>query len=119
MRVITIVIITIFSSHLAAQHSYLPSVKTLTTKDGLSSNIIHDIHKDQRGFIWIGTEYGLNRYDGQEFDFFSKDNQEHMTIEAVHNIVNDGQRHLWILKNHERYNYDYSSCELNIFDTYT
>ncbi len=119
MRVFLITILTVFTFHLAAQHSYLPSVKTLTTNDGLSSNNVHAIHKDQRGFIWIGTEYGLDRYDGQEFDFFSKDNQEHMTIEAVHNIISDGHRHLWILKNHEKYNYDYSSCELNIFDIYT
>ena len=119
MRVILIVISIFTTFHLAAQHSYRPSIKTLTTKEGLSSDVVHAIHKDNRGFIWIGTEYGLNRYDGQEFDFFSKDNQEHMTINSVHKIADDGQGHLWILKSREKYDYDYTSCELNIFDIYS
>ena len=91
MRIIQLIgCLWIFTLTLAAQNSYLPSVKTLTTKDGLSSNVVHAIHKDKRGFVWIGTEYGLNRYDGQEFDFFSKENQTYMTIDAVHKIASDG-----------------------------
>ena len=81
----------IIAIKLTAQSSYIPTVKTLTTKDGLSSNLVHAIHKDKRGFIWIGTEHGLDRFDGQEFDFYSKDNQKHMTIDAVHKIVSDNQ----------------------------
>lgn len=80
-RLIGLFIIITYS--LTAQHSYLPSVQTYTTKDGLSSDIVYAFHKDERGFIWIGTEYGLNRFDGQEFDLFSKSNQEKMTINAV------------------------------------
>ena len=114
-----LLLITIIIFPLAGQQSYLPSVKTFTTKDGLSSNVVHAIHKDSRGFIWIGTEYGLNRFDGQEFDLFTRENQEHMTIEAIHKIASDGQGHLWILKSREKYDYDYTFCELNIFDTYS
>lgn len=118
MNIKLLCILLILSTYLTAQQ-YLPTVKQYTTKDGLSSDVVHAIHKDQRGFIWIGTEYGLNRFDGQEFDFFSRDNQAFMTIEAVHKIASDGQGHLWILKSREKYNYDYSGTELNIFDIYT
>jgi len=41
-----------------------------TTKDGLSQNRIFDIIQDDLGFIWIGTEDGLNRYDGYTFKIF-------------------------------------------------
>ncbi|HNC43671.1 MAG TPA: two-component regulator propeller domain-containing protein, partial [Acidobacteriota bacterium] len=34
----------------------------LTQEDGLSNNAIRTIFQDRKGFIWIGTEDGLNRY---------------------------------------------------------
>ncbi|MCC6401960.1 MAG: hypothetical protein IT227_14450 [Flavobacteriales bacterium] len=42
----------------------------LTTEDGLSDNAITCIFEDRAGYIWIGTERGLNRYDGQRVDRF-------------------------------------------------
>ena len=36
----------------------------LTINEGLCDNYIRAIHKDQQGFIWIGTSNGLDRYDG-------------------------------------------------------
>lgn len=36
----------------------------IDTRDGLSNSQVSSILKDSRGFVWIGTPYGLNRYDG-------------------------------------------------------
>ena len=41
-------------------------------KDGLPSPIIYCIFQDSRGFLWIGTENGLSRFDGGEFKNFKK-----------------------------------------------
>ncbi|MBK8683868.1 MAG: hypothetical protein IPN26_02170 [Bacteroidetes bacterium] len=38
-----------------------------TTKDGLPSTVVHNITQDRQGFIWIATESGLCRFDGDEF----------------------------------------------------
>jgi signal transduction histidine kinase/ligand-binding sensor domain-containing protein/DNA-binding response OmpR family regulator len=38
--------------------------------DGLSNNAINCIYKDNKGFVWIGTGSGLNRYDGYTFKVF-------------------------------------------------
>lgn len=42
----------------------LVKFKTFTTSDGLSQNNVFSIAQDNLGFIWMGTEDGLNRYDG-------------------------------------------------------
>ena len=42
----------------------------LNETHGLSNNVINDILQDQTGFIWVATEDGLFRYDGNEFIIF-------------------------------------------------
>ena len=37
---------------------------------GLSSNKVRCIFKDERGFVWIGTEDGLNLFDGHSFEVY-------------------------------------------------
>ncbi len=38
-----------------------------TVKEGLSDNNVTCIQQDDRGFVWVGTEIGLNRFDGNQF----------------------------------------------------
>lgn len=45
--------------------------RTITISDGLSNNIINTIYKDKRGFIWLGTQTGLDRFDGINVKSFS------------------------------------------------
>jgi streptogramin lyase len=46
----------------------------ISLAQGLSQSIVETIIQDKNGFIWIGTEDGLNRFDGYKFDVF-KENQ--------------------------------------------
>ena len=52
--------------------------KNYQVQNGLSSNTITTILQDKKGFIWIGTRNGLNRFDGNTFKIF-------------HNILSDAQ----------------------------
>lgn len=48
--------------------------KRLDTREGLSSSMVNSILRDSRGYVWLGTGYGLNRYDGYRVrTFFSYD----------------------------------------------
>ncbi|MEM9830912.1 MAG: two-component regulator propeller domain-containing protein [Bacteroidota bacterium] len=42
----------------------------LTTQQGLSHSTVYTITQDSKGFIWLGTREGLNRYDGYELETF-------------------------------------------------
>ena len=57
------------TSHLPAQ---VPSLyfDKITNQSGLSNNKVNCILQDTRGFIWLGTDDGLNRYDGNNFTIF-------------------------------------------------
>lgn len=49
-------------------------VEHLDVKDGLLNGFITDIAQDSRGFLWIATDAGLNRFDGENFKAFTEKN---------------------------------------------
>ena len=55
------------------QHTTSLKVRHLGIRDGLSSNSIWSIFQDSKGFIWIGTMAGLDKYDGYSFKKFLSD----------------------------------------------
>ncbi|MBL1214577.1 MAG: SpoIIE family protein phosphatase [Ignavibacteriae bacterium] len=68
-RCYLIVMILFCTTQISAQNKPV-KFERLSSKEGLSQNKIFDIVQDSSGFIWIGTEDGLNRFDGYEFKVF-------------------------------------------------
>lgn len=57
-----------------------PKFVHLDITSGLSQNTVNVIYQDSRGFIWLGAQEGLNRYDGAEFKIFYSDPRNPDTI---------------------------------------
>jgi signal transduction histidine kinase/ligand-binding sensor domain-containing protein/DNA-binding response OmpR family regulator len=57
----------------------------LGIEDGLSNNSVTSIYQDEKGFIWIGTFDGLNRFDGYDFRLFRNQPGDKSTL--IHNRV--------------------------------
>ena len=70
----------------------------LTRENGLSHNKINCILQDQRGFIWIGTDDGLNRYDGSKFIIYRNKPSDSTSLSGniVTDLLEDKQGVLWI-----------------------
>lgn len=58
----------LFGAGIASYSQYFDfSFEHLTTEDGLSNDVVNAIVQDKTGFMWFGTNDGLNRYDGRNF----------------------------------------------------
>ncbi|WP_167607604.1 hybrid sensor histidine kinase/response regulator transcription factor [Maribellus sediminis] len=79
-----------------AQPSYV--FLHLTTKDGLSNGNVSSILKDSYGFLWVGTEYGLNRYDGYGFKTYTTEANlsNSMLSNNIQGMQEDGLGNIWI-----------------------
>ena len=80
------------------QNLYSQSISLLSTEDGLSNNIVYDIQKDDKGFIWFATDNGLNRYNGYSFTkFYHKpENNSSIASNVCRSLLKDKQGNLWI-----------------------
>ena len=54
--------------------------RRLDTRDGLSNSQVNCVYRDSRGFVWMGTAYGLNRYDGYRFKTFYANMRDTTTL---------------------------------------
>lgn len=70
----------------------------ISVNEGLSQDIVRSIFQDSRGFMWFGTEDGLNRYDGYSIEVFKHDPRDSNSISQndIDEIYEDRRQRLWI-----------------------
>ena len=69
-----------------------------TVEDGLAMGVVQAILQDRRGFMWFGTQDGLNRYDGYDFKIYKQDprNPHSISSDLIMSIGEDRNGNLWI-----------------------
>lgn len=72
--------------------------KYLSIEDGLSQSVAYDILQDSRGYIWIATQDGLNRYDGYKFHVYQMQpgNENSLSTNIIRRLIEDKEGNIWI-----------------------
>jgi len=70
----------------------------LSLEQGLSQSVVNVIMQDRTGFLWVGTDDGLNRFDGYNFKVYKPDADDPQSLSdrTITDIVEDQQGNLWI-----------------------
>ncbi|WP_423146570.1 two-component regulator propeller domain-containing protein [Rubrolithibacter danxiaensis] len=93
---ISFLIISIISNGFAQNNEL--KFKHLTTDDGLSQNSVSCILKDKWGYLWFGTQEGLNKYDGYKFTVYrhTRKNKNSLPVNDITCLEQDTAGNLWV-----------------------
>lgn len=87
----------------------------LPSGNSLSNQYITGMVQDQFGYIWVGTQDGINRYDGHEVRTYHVFNQEDIeqSVGGVEHLLVDGENQVWVATNSGLilYNWRYDAFE--------
>jgi len=94
-KLITIAILSFIPLVGKSQNLYF---KHLTIEDGLSQSAITSLAQDEKGFLWVGTRDGLNRYDGINFNIYrnNSDDPNSLSNNEITCLDFDQYNHLWV-----------------------
>lgn len=93
----------------------LQNFETIGVDEGLSQNSVYGMYQDKRGFLWIGTADGLNRYDGKEIRKFKARLSTTEPYNANYirgNIAEDKDENLWYYTENGLYMYNRSTDKI-------
>jgi two-component sensor histidine kinase len=96
--------------------SYTVEKQFISVKDGLASREVYCVAQDQHGFIWFGTKFGLNRYDGKNVKLFTT--QDGLSSNIIVNLFVDAENHL-IIQHGLRWAPHVSNGTTDVFDVNT
>lgn len=93
-----IVILSLNSKHTYANSYNDINFKSLTIENGLSQSTVETILQDSNGYMWIGTNDGLNKYNGYSFKKYEHDIYDKNTISSnyIVDIVEDKDGYIWV-----------------------
>jgi signal transduction histidine kinase/ligand-binding sensor domain-containing protein len=81
-----------------AQTDYPIRFQHITSDNGLSQGHILCMLQDKEGYIWIGTYYGLNRFNGYSIDVFTENSKDTKALisKVVYSLFEDKDGYIWV-----------------------
>lgn len=75
-----------------------PRIKYFTLEDGISQVSSNDLLLDSSDFIWIATQDGLNKFDGNKFNHYKYDKKDSLTLSGnlINKLLEDSTGKIWV-----------------------
>ena len=91
-----------------------------TSDKEISSSLINQIYQDSKGFVWIATEDGLNRFDGNKFTIYRHENKDPLSLKInyVQTVLEDHMNRFWIGSSSGLLRYNRASDNFTEFNLY-
>jgi ligand-binding sensor domain-containing protein/signal transduction histidine kinase len=72
--------------------------QTISLEEGLSQSVANVILQDRRGFLWFGTQDGLNRYDGHNFKVYKPNPEDPASLSDgwIESLFEDSDGYIWV-----------------------
>ena len=90
--------------------SSIYTFKRISALEGLSQTTVYSICQDSLGYIWIGTQDGLNKYNGHNMVVYESDSQDSTSLSSsfVKSLFVDSKNNIWVggHSNISRYSYE-------------
>ncbi|MDX9754841.1 MAG: diguanylate cyclase [bacterium] len=106
-----------WAAGIAPAHQIPISFHHLETVDGLSNHSVRTIAQDSKGFVWMGTDEGLNRYDGISFHVYknSPDDPHSLSSNRTFDLIFDRQGYAWVATDYGLNRWDPQSDQFTHF----
>ena len=93
-----VVLLFVFSDFIYTKIPQYQYPKKIGTQQGLTSTKVNSIVQDHKGIIWIGTEDGLNKYDGYHFSRYKRIDGDIFSLSNnnVKSVFSDSEGNLWV-----------------------
>ena len=71
-------------------------VQQWNMQNGLPSQSLKSVVQDEQGYMWLGTQFGLSRFDGNTFTNYNTLNSDFLPSNGINKLLIDSQGYLWI-----------------------
>ncbi|MBB1366918.1 diguanylate cyclase [Pseudoalteromonas sp. SR44-5] len=71
-------------------------VKQWNMQNGLPSQSLKSVVQDKQGYMWLGTQFGLSRFDGNTFTNYNTLNSNFLPSNGINKLLVDSEGYLWI-----------------------
>ena len=97
-RLLIVILLTISTFSIFSEDSKNLKLNQISVEDGLPNASVSSILQDNMGFLWFGTQGGLARYDGYNFEVFDQDpfNENSLSHNLVQTMYLDYDGSIWV-----------------------
>lgn len=71
-------------------------VQQWNMQNGLPSQSLKSVVQDEQGYMWLGTQFGLSRFDGNTFTNYNTLNSNFLPSNGINKLLIDSQGYLWV-----------------------